>query len=218
MRKDKLVSGEIYHVFSRSIAEYIIFNNREEYGRMRKLIRYYQREKPELKFSQYQQLSRLREISVHKANLKDKNDIVQIIAYCLMPTHIHLVLKQLTENGISSYMANVLNSYSRYFNIKHGRKGPLWEGKFKNVLVNKDSQLAHLTRYVHLNPATAGLVKKAQAWQMSSYNEYLGMEESEKVCEYTDLLDMSQDTYKEFVEDRAGYQKELAMIKALLLD
>jgi putative transposase len=77
-----------------------------------------------------------------------------------MPTHIHLVLRQLKDGGISKFMSNILNSYSRYFNIKHNRKGPLWEGRFRKVLVGSDEQLLHLTRYVHLNPVTACLVDK----------------------------------------------------------
>ena len=62
---------------------------------------------------------------------------VEIIAYCIMPTHFHLVVKQLKEDGISFFIQQILNSYSRYFNIKTKRKGPLWEGRFQNVIIEK---------------------------------------------------------------------------------
>ena len=70
-------------------------------------------------------------------------------------------------------MRRLLNSYTRYFNEKIKRKGPLWEGRFKKVLVNSDEQLLHLTRYVHLNPVSAGIVEKPEDWPCSSYREYI---------------------------------------------
>ena len=111
----------------------------------------------------------------------------------------------------------MLNSYTRYFNIKHGRKGPLWEARFKSVRAETDQQLLHLTRYVHLNPATAKLVETPAEWSFSSYKEYLYPGTSD-ICTFKDVLMISPDTYKEFVEDRLGYQRELAEIKALLLE
>jgi len=63
------------------------------------------------------------------------------------------------EEGISLYMKNLLNSYTRYFNTKTKRKGPLWQGRFKSVLIKMDEQL-YLTRYIHLNPTSEDLVEK----------------------------------------------------------
>ncbi len=77
-----------------------------------------------------------------------------------MPTHIHLILKQLKEDGISAYMSKILNSYTCYFNRRTKRKGPLWESRFKRVEVTSDEQLLHLTRYIHLNPVTAHIVEE----------------------------------------------------------
>ena len=57
-----------------------------------------------------------------------------------MPNHFHLLLKQISDNGIPKYLSLFTNSYTRYFNTKHNRKGPLWQGPFKNVLVKDDSQ------------------------------------------------------------------------------
>lgn len=110
---------------------------------------YYQREKPEIKFSKFIQLERESQLN-KKEYFSDKEKLVEIVAYCFMPTHVHLILKQLKENGISIVMNHVLNSYTRYFNTKHKRKGPLWEARFKSVLVESDEYLIHLTRYIHL--------------------------------------------------------------------
>jgi putative transposase len=217
LRKDKLVEGQVYHVFTRSIAGYKIFNDSIEYERMQDLIQYYQSSKPVVKFSRFLKLPKDLKNSLGNDQEIKNAKLVEIISYCLMPTHLHFVLKQIRENGISVYMNRMLNSYTRYFNIKHGRKGPLWEARFKSVLTETDQQLLHLTRYVHLNPATAKIVENPVEWSFSSYREYLDPGTSD-ICTYQDVLMINPNTYKEFVEDRIGYQRELAEIKALLLE
>mgnify|MGYP001561057033 CR=1 FL=1 len=206
-----IVTGEIYHVYSKSIAGFEIFNNDFEFQRIKKAIQYYQTERQPSSFSSF--LERKKQV------LESSNKLVRIICYCPMPTHLHLILKQLTEKGISRFMNNILNSYTRYFNIKHNRKGPLWEGRFKKVLVESDEQLLHLTRYIHLNPVTGYLVNNPIEWKWSSYQEFVnkGLLE-EAICEYDDVLDIKPDGYKAFVEDRISYQRELAKIKHMLFD
>jgi len=220
-RKKPLVTDEIYHVFTRSIADYVIFNDKNEFERMRELLKYYQIDNG-IKFSEFIELKSVVEIGFNNfldIIFKDKEKSVQIIAYSLMPTHIHLVLKQLMENGISNYMQKVLNSYSTYFNITHKRKGPLWESRFKSVLVENDEQLNHLVRYTHLNPTTANLVQKPEDWLFSSYREYLGIvEKNQKICQFDDILDIKPNTYRKFVNNQISYQKELAKIKNLIID
>lgn len=211
-RKEVLEIGYIYHIFNKSIAEYKIFNNHEEFSRMIELIRYYQTNNLKPRYSKFIELQKPPLMAV-----ANSDKLVDIIAYCLMPTHIHLILKQLKKDGISIFVGNILNSYTRYFNTKHKRKGPLWESKFKGVLIDKDEQLFHLTRYIHLNPVTAYLIDKPEDWQFSSYKEYLG-EAKDRICKYDDILDIKRDDYREFVEDRIFYQRELAGIKDFLID
>lgn len=136
-----------------------------------------------------------------------------------MPTHIHLILQQLKNYGISRFMNLILKSYSKHFNIKHKRKGPLWEGRFKNVLVETNEQFLHLTRYIHLNPVTDYLVNKPEDWKFSSYREYIGLvDKDERICDFSDYLDMDIPSYQGFVNDRIVYQRELAQIKHLILE
>lgn len=213
MLREPIVTGEIYHIFNRSISKFVIFNNDSEYSRMRDVIQFYQLEKHITKFSQASTKT-LEFLSVKNLNTEK---LVEIICYSPMPTHLHFVLKQLKDGGISKFMNNILNSYTRYFNIKHNRKGPLWEGKFKKVLVETDEQLLHLTRYIHLNPVTAHLVDKPEEWKWSSYQDYI-FEKKESIYKYKDILDIKPDSYKKFVEDRISYQRELAKIKYLMFD
>ena len=145
--------------------------------------------------------------------------MVDIIAYCLMPTHLHLILKEIRGGGISAYVSKILNSYTRYFNIRHRRRGPLWESRTKRVAVTTDDQFLHLTRYIHLNPVTAELVKKPEDWAYSSYREYInGGGGAKQICKFAGLIDMSPAEYKRFVNEQIPYQKELAKIKRLALD
>jgi len=215
MLKEPIVTGEIYHVYNKSIADFEIFNNDSEYSRMVEEIKYYQTGKPPVNFCKAKEQNMLD----FKEDISGENkSLVQIICYGVMPTHIHLALKQLQEKGISKFMNNILSSYSHYFNIKHNRKGHLWEGRFKKVLVQTDEQLLHLTRYIHLNPVTAGFVDNPADWKYSSYKEYLYKRANEGICAYEDVLDINPEQYKKFTEDRIAYQRELAKIKKLALD
>ena len=220
MRRNPLKTTEIYHVVNRSIAGYTIFNNNHEFFRMLSAIRYYQRKNPEISFSKlFEPDSDGKKSSCDFGVLQSNEKLVDIVSYCLMPTHFHLILKQLVDNGISTFINNVANSYSRYFNLKHKRKGPLWEGRFKSILVKSDEQLLHLTRYIHLNPVTAFILNAPEKWPMSSYTEYLSLtEENDRICNYHTILNIEPSAYKKFVEDRISYQRELAKVKDLLLE
>lgn len=220
MRKNPLVNNQYYHIFSRSIAKFKIFNCQNDYLRFKNILDLYRYIDFDYKYSGFNEL----EINMQKAiisNLrKSQSVLIEIIAYCIMPTHIHLLLKQKTENGISKYMSKMLNSYTRYFNIKHQRTGPLWEGRFKSVLADTNDQLLHLTRYIHLNPASAGLVKKPENWQDSSYNEYLNpqIKNNDQVCKYDNLFDFGPKQYRKFVNNQKSFQKEISIIKKLLIE
>ena len=216
-----MVVGEIYHIFTRSIANFRIFHNDSDFNRIQQLIQYYQIDN-NLKFSDYiiqETVQKQGFNNSFKVTSKDKKKLVQIIAYCLMPTHIHLILKQLNKKGISDYIRRILNSYSSYFNTKHKRKGPLWESRFQSVRIENDEQLLHLTRYLHLNPVTASLIKNPEDWSFSSYKEYLFEVESiQGICKFDDLMEIRPLSYRNFVNNQISYQKELAKLKKMIID
>ena len=138
-----------------------------------------------------------------------------------MPNHYHILLRQETENGISRFIKNIADSYTKYFNIKNERVGPLFQGQFKSVLVDSDEQLLHVSRYIHLNPYTSHIVKNVKdvvTYPWSSFNEYvLGNKEH---CNPKIILSSfaSGEKYNEFVLNQADYQKKLENIKHLLLE
>jgi len=217
-----LIPEQYYHIFNKSIANFTIFNDEREYQRMLYTLQYYQPINQECSLAHFLQSDLVNKIGLHfyfTKSLKNDEKLIEIIAYCLMPTHIHLIVKQLTDGGISKFMNNSLNSYTRYFNKRHNRLGPLWVGRFKRVLIETDEQLHHVSRYIHLNPTTANLIKKPEDWPYSSYREYVEIvNKNLRITPGLSTFNMSLSDYKKFVEDQIEYQKELANIKHLILE
>ncbi len=216
-RKVSLETGKVYHIFSKSIAGFKIFRNDSEYARMKSLVKYYNIANPPWKFALFLEIKN--KDKVYNLLGIEKDKLVNIISYCFMPTHIHLVLKGLKSQAISTFMRKILNSYAKFFNNKTKRKGPLWQSRFKNILVETDEQLIHLTRYIHLNPTTAYLADKPEDWKFSSYREFLNnIEDKEKICNFSDTLDTNPKNYKNFVNSQIDYQKELSRLKKLWIE
>jgi len=205
-RTEKPVENQAYHLFNRSIAGYRILEHRDDAERFFETILYYNDDGHKTRFSLTESGERL---------IPSGAPIVKIIAYCIMPTHFHLVLEPLLPDAVSHMLNLVLKSFSRYFNVRHNRRGPLWEGRFKLLRVDTTEELLHLTRYVHLNPVTSYLCEKPEDWALSSYREYIGVR-CRQVCDFSGRLEISSSSYSVFVNERASYQRELAKIKHLL--
>jgi putative transposase len=223
-RVEPLISGQVYHVMNKSIAGYKIFHVAADYQRLVQLIRFFQLAVPLPKFSQFVQSAYVTthgfEQSLQEQRAASKGKLqAKLIAYCIMPTHLHLIIQPLHQQGATSFLGNIFNSYARYFNTKHHRRGPLWVGRFKNVTVKTDEQLLHLTRYLHLNPTSAGLVRRPAEWYYSSYQEYIAPETiTFPVCHYQEVISMKPAKYRAFVEEHVVHQRELAIIKKLALE
>jgi len=214
---------QIYHVFNRGVAKQTIFTSTKDYVRFLDLVDYYRFADIPMSFSH-----------LNKLSIEDRRDIInelrqrhplkiEILAFCLMPNHFHLLLKQISSNGISAFMSNVQNGYAKYFNIKNDRSGPLFQSMFKAVRVESDEQLLHVSRYIHLNPSTSYLVdgKGLLHYRWSSLPCYI----SEIFGEYSFVQSetilgfmRNKDAYKEFILNNIEYQRELDKIKHLVLE
>ncbi len=212
-RKVALRTGCFYHIFTRSIAGFEIFRYREEYLRMLETFRFYQYVRLGVRFSRRDRPG-IQKIASAGLELP----YVRFIAYCIMPTHVHFILEQVMDDGISEFMRLTLNSYAKYFNKKSGRKGPLWESRFENRLIETDEYVLHLSRYIHLNPTSAGLVTYPEDWEFSSCREYFGICQGHPLCEFKKVIPLSPGIYRKFMEDRVGYQRDLQILKAQLID
>ena len=219
-REEPLVTGEIYHVINRGIASMPIFVDDHHYQHALETALYYQyKNRP----SRYSYFSRLPQQAKKDALSKlGKECFVELICYCLMPNHFHFLLKQTIDNGISDFMMKFCDSYTRYFNTKNNRIGPILQGRFKSVRIEIEQQLLHVSRYIHLNPYSSGIVKTVadlKNYPYSSLPEYLGLTKNE-ICQKEIITGYfsKPGSYQEFVFEQADYQRELAMIKHLLLE
>jgi putative transposase len=97
---------------------------------------------------------------------------VNIVAYCLMTNHYHLLI-QTPDANISRAMRHLNSVYTQRFNKRHGFDGTLFRGRFKSVLVCDDSHLLELARYIHKNPVKASMVNQMADYRWSSYKGYL---------------------------------------------
>ena len=220
-RLNPLVTDEIYHVFNRGINHQPTFLDKLEFKRARLILDYYRFNNLPSKLSKFLTLH----TDIRKDimdNLRKENDkLVEILAYCLMPNHFHMLIKQLKDKGISKFLANIQNSYTRYFNTKRERDGALFLDQFKAVLVKTDAQLTHVSRYIHLNPYTSYVVKDFEAlltYPWSSLPEYLA--NSPKICDLSIVFSLFKNpqAYKSFLQDQADYQRELHKIQHLVLE
>src|SRR3989344_5381763 len=153
-----------YHVFNRGVNKQNIFDTKRDYERFLQTLVYYQYSGPKPKFSNQKR---------YKAkDFKNNSKITNLICYCLMPNHFHLLIQQANNNGVKEFMSKLANSYTKYFNTKHDRIGPLFQGEFKAVLIETDQQLVHLSRYIHLNPYVSEITKDLNIYPYSSFLEF----------------------------------------------
>lgn len=154
-RRFSFLVGEIYHLYNRGVNKQSIFTN--DHDRFRFLIQLYcTNGEKEVHLSDHKGLS------LTEYFLLDRGEpIVEIVAYCLMPNHFHLLIREKTEGGISLFMQKLLTAYTKYFNSKNERTGPLFEGRFKAQHVDSDEYLEYLLAYIHLNPVK---IKDEESW------------------------------------------------------
>ena len=175
-RKQSFAVGEYYHIYSRGVEKRIIFLDKQDHEHFLYLVYVCNTEKS----------IKIRDLGKHF----DRGEtVVDIGAYCLMPNHFHMLVKEKEENGISVYMLKLLTAYSMYFNAKYKRAGRFFESTFKSSHVNNDEYLKYLYAYIHLNPAKLvdknwkegkrtrseeELFKFVSEYTYSSLQEYLG--------------------------------------------
>ncbi len=220
-RRTPIITGEIYHVFNRSIARQPIFIGNRDYHRVLAVIEFYRFTKPSLRFSHYNRLyldQKIKFLSSLKTGLKE----VSIFGFCLMPNHLHFLLREENDKGITHFMSDIQNSYAKYFNIKTERTGALFQSMFKAVRIETDEQLLHVLRYIHLNPLTSYVIKeekKLDTYPWSSYIDYIGKRKNSIVnISFIKKFFPSTEHFINFTFDQLSYQRKLEKIKHLILE
>lgn len=126
---------------------------------------------------------------------------VTLIAYCLMPNHYHLVVRQEANGSISRFLQTTFNAFVQAFNIMEHHSGTLFQGPAKSNLVSSEDHLLQLVRYVHLNPSGAKIAKKAWEWEFSDCSEWVGDADDFAGRSIRETWFKSGGEYQEFLEE-----------------
>jgi putative transposase len=134
---------------------------------------------------------------------------IELLCYCLMPNHFHLLVYQAEQGAMQKLMRSVMTTYSRYFNKKYDSSGPLFESRYKASRISSDPYLMHISRYIHLNPK-----EDWRVYPYSSIHAYFGIGQPEWLQQerITDLFE-SLPVYADFIYDHEDYKKSLALIQ-----
>jgi putative transposase len=188
-----------YHVYARGHNKQAIFLDNDDFEYFTNL------------FSRY----------MSKAAMPDRTGVpyphfarqLRLLAYCLMPNHFHLLVFQLEENALGKLMQCIMVSYTRYFNHKYKKRGPLFESTYKSSPITDTAYLEHISRYIHLNP------RYWKRYKHSSLRFYLQLESPEWLQPQEILSMFSNRTdYLNFNLDYIERKQELDDIKEMLAD
>jgi putative transposase len=150
-RKDRFISGNFYHIYSRTALNVPEFKKKENAN---KLVQAFLLANSTNSGQAFNYLRNDRNANLEKAQeiIKDGKKLVDILCYVIMPDHYHLLLRQLIENGITEFIRKCNTSIAKYINIKNDRTGSLFGSCFKSKYIDSNEYLLHLSLYIHLNP------------------------------------------------------------------
>jgi putative transposase len=187
MREEQFINGCYYHVFNRGVDKRRIFESQEEFHRFYQSLFLFNL----IDYSNPTGYTLFRDdllVQFEDEAPGTRETFVDILSYCLLPNHFHLLLKQNRDGGISQFMHRLSMGYARSFNVSHNRTGSLFEGPYKMVRIENEAQLFHVPRYIHLNALDLTSLnwrdgqisdweaaeKRLEAYPWSSHQVYLG--------------------------------------------
>lgn len=237
-RKEQFTNNEIYHITLRGIDENLIFRDIDDY--YRGIFSIY-----ELNDSKPVSIQKRREIRKSLKNkirrgrastdfIDERDKLVEVLVFCFMPNHIHLLLRQLKDNGITKFMSKIGTGYGGYFNRKYNRKGYVFQNRFHAVHIKNDEQLITVFIYIHANPISLiepnwkeigiqnpeKVIEFLENYKWSSYLDYISKKNFPSVTErkfITELIGNEQ-RCKELVDNLVRYKGEIKEFPNLALE
>ena len=226
------IKMEIYHILNRGVDKRKIFLDEQDYFRgihdlyefndinkVNNLTHFFRKE--------------YKDVGRPYIEKKEREMLVDILAFCFMPNHYHLLVTPRVENGVSLFMKKFNGGYAKYFNTKYKRDGALFQGRYKKVLVKTDAHFIHLPYYIHLNPLDMvapewrdrkikdydKAIKFLESYRWSSHPDYLGKENFPSVTNRTLLLGFfgGEEKYKKSTEKWIE-QLDIGNIKKSILE
>lgn len=216
------VDHTYYHIYNRGVERRKIFLDKKDYVAFLGCFKLY--------LTPPKPLDRRFSITLQGPTLSDTGKVVyapsrqpsnhaktiELVAYCLMPNHFHLMLRSIERDSMTRFMRSLSTRYSMYFNKKYERVGPLFQGIYKAVMIEQENQFLWVTKYIHRNPLSLSLYKddpcKLMEYPYSSYKNYLGQIHQTWVHPENILTYFSEtnprNSYQNFVEEPLAHQKE----------
>jgi putative transposase len=188
------VSDGFYHVYTRGHSKHKIFIDEQDYVTFLNLLQRY--------------LSAEEARDAYGVVYPNFYNKLELLAYCLMPNHIHLLVYQRQPQEMARFMRSLLTSYSRYFNARYSRSGALFESRYKASMISDPAYLEHITRYIHLNP------RNWRDYEYSSLPYYLQHSEESWIRPKRIIEAFTTPgEYLEFVNDYVEQKKMLDILK-----
>ncbi len=210
-------TGGYYHIYNRGVDRRTVFETEHDYKTFLSYLKLYLMS-PDASL----QGESLKVPPSRK--LKNYFGEIELLCYCLMPNHFHLFVKQNSERSIDHSMRSLGTKYVRYFNSRYHRLGPLFQGPYKAVRVNREYQFIYLSKYIHRNPLSIFPYKESprrlSEYSYSSYGNYLRKFSQSWLSTTTILAYFSKTnrstSYESFVEE--GEADDVTIIASLALD
>jgi len=179
-----IIDGEIYHLITRGNNRKKVFWDEDDYQVYLDLIKEYKERYP-----------------------------LELFHYCLMPNHIHLLVRVIQGEQLSRFMQSISQRYSHHYKRNHGHVGHLWQGRYKSLHITDDAYLMECGRYIERNPVRAAMVTYPKDWAWSSYRYYAQGEENALLTEDMCYLDLGlspqerQKRYERYVLAERPYEQ-----------
>ncbi len=231
-RKQQFVNGEVCHITLRGIDDNLIFKDVDDYYRGVFSIYEFNNTKPVEIWLRRQQ--RKKEKILGDPISQSRECLVDVLAFCFMPNHVHLLLKQIKENGITKFMQKVGVGYGGYFNRKYNRKGYVFQNRFHAVHIKNEGQLKVVFTYIHTNPISLiepkwkelgiknpeEVIEFLENYKWSSYLDYIDKNNFPSVTKREFILKIigGKQGCEDFIKDWIEHKKEIAKFSNLFLE
>ena len=233
VKRPEFANDEIYHAILRGIAGQDVFLEENDYLRCLFNLFKFNDEKPIIREFSYREVipvilvdgfPKIHPVELERLGRRSRDLLVDILAVCLMPDHIHLLIRQLVENGISLFFQK-MGGYSSYFNKKYQRFGSLFQRPFRAIHIKTDDQLLIVVTYIHLNPIdlvepnwkiegisdSQKVMEFLESYPWSSYSYYLGKNDLSWLTnsEFLQKILTNPEDFRNFVKARVFHKAEL---------
>jgi len=226
IKRPQLINGEIYHIVIRTVEGLKLFRNQKDYLRM--IYDLFEFNNKESTSWEHRKYSENGSRNIKKEKGRERKLLVELLTFCLMPNHVHLLVRQIKDGGISKFMQKIGAGYGIYYNNKYHRSGHVFQGKYRIVHIKNDKQLITVFVYIHTNPVAIlipnwkergingrelqKILKFLESYRWSSYPDYLGKKSFPSLTS-REFLIKEMGGVKEcqrFVNDWLQFKKELA--------